>query len=894
MWFSRAVLDVVGTGGGVRVAYLASLPELAGLIVLSGLLLTLAQTLAERARTRWRPAAPVDSSLLLPLGLLTLLAVPYLPLLPDALPALRALAGPLASWVWTVTLALVAWAIAASMFQPTTAPRRRRAGANIAILAVTAAISASAAFLVTPGPLFPGGDEPHYLVVTQSLLRDGDLRIEDNHARGDYREYFNAPLKPDHIVAPAQNGAIYSIHPIGTSVLVAPGFLLSGYRGASLTIVVVASLAGLLLWRWLRATTGSAGAATFGWLAIVTSAPFVLHSFVIYPEIPAACVLVAALGLGVTREPSTRSALAAGLLTGLLPWLGTKYAPMSAVVLGLLLMRTRDRRLQLAAIAPYVVLVLAWLGWFQALWGTPSPTAPYGTATQMAWWHLGAGLPGLLFDQEYGVFAVAPLSAVAGIGWWHLWRRGDADGRRLVAETALPFATLAFTVAAYEMWWGGSAPPGRQLTAALPLLGLPVAALWRDLSEQPVRRGILIALLAVGVTTTAVFLLVHDGLLIANARDGRAAMLEYLAPSRDLVRAAPSFIAHRDAPWRPLAIVFTWILFGAAAWSAAGRAHTRHHGRAGLIAAACTFVPALAASAVVPLWFGSFSAPPVPAQLRVSAPALDAYDAMARPIAIVYDPFRPALPEQVAELVQFSATPGARRSSQPVRVLLNARLSLPAGTYRLTIEPRPAQRLTGTLGLQVGRIGIPRETWQVDAAPGAAWETSFALDMDAGFVGLRATREFEQATGKLQVRPVTIVDANRRLTRPPVLAAAEYYEVPVYFHDDHAYVEPNGFWARGRTTHDLTIGLRQGAQPPGVRLQLHSGDGITRVHLATPAWSDVVSLTSGTPQSILVPALASQRLLPLTITPESGFVPSQRHAGVNDDRLLGCWVEVLP
>ena len=59
-------------------------------------------------------------------------------------------------------------------------------------------IFVAAAWRLVPGPLYPGGDEPHYLVITQSLLTDHDLAIENNHARGDYLAYYQAPLKPDY------------------------------------------------------------------------------------------------------------------------------------------------------------------------------------------------------------------------------------------------------------------------------------------------------------------------------------------------------------------------------------------------------------------------------------------------------------------------------------------------------------------------------------------------------------------------------------------------------------------------------------------------------------------------------------------------------------------------
>ena len=44
--------------------------------------------------------------------------------------------------------------------------------------------------------VIPGGDEPHYLAATQSLLHDFDLKVENNYANGDYLQYFPGHLEP--------------------------------------------------------------------------------------------------------------------------------------------------------------------------------------------------------------------------------------------------------------------------------------------------------------------------------------------------------------------------------------------------------------------------------------------------------------------------------------------------------------------------------------------------------------------------------------------------------------------------------------------------------------------------------------------------------------------------
>ena len=284
------------------------------------------------------------------------------------------------------------------------------------------------------------------------------------------------------------------------------------------------------------------------------------------------------------------------------------------------------------------------------------------------------------------------------------------------------------------------------------------------------------------------------------------------------------------------------------------------------------------------------------ARAQSHSAALDAYDSAARPVAIVFDPWRLAPPASVPPMVQFEATPGLRRAPQPLRVLLNMRLALPAGTYAIAMEPLPGQALSGTVGLQVGRAGPPQQTWTVEAPADAAWTQTFTLDLDANFVGLRADDRFEASvsTHPRHSRSASSIATGactgRRFWRRRSLRG-----MPAYFHDTNADVEATGFWARGRVTTAITLAVDPASQPRGVRLQLAQRPGRRRRCASRRRDGPRgCRLTPGHAQSLLVPALEDQRLLPVEITPEGGFVPAEHGGAAADRRLLGCWVEVVP
>jgi hypothetical protein len=227
---------------------LASLAWLVALVAIGGAGTVAMVGLLRRMLRPARPDPDRPLDIVRPLAAAGLLVMPYVPWLPDLFPALLLLAGP-GAWIWWGVLAglvaVSAWPRRVEVaggtsvvpdranadltpespdranadLTPWRVAQRRRRTTAIFLASVVASGVLADRFIRTP--LFPGGDEPHYLVIAQSLWRDGDLRIENNHQRRDYDEYFHRDLTP-HYLTRGVDREIYSIHPVGMPALMAP------------------------------------------------------------------------------------------------------------------------------------------------------------------------------------------------------------------------------------------------------------------------------------------------------------------------------------------------------------------------------------------------------------------------------------------------------------------------------------------------------------------------------------------------------------------------------------------------------------------------------------------------------------------------------------------------
>ncbi|MDO8677994.1 MAG: hypothetical protein Q7R30_05445 [Acidobacteriota bacterium] len=900
LYATRGVLDQTATGNGVvRFALLPPWQAMLGFTCLAALVLVGIDHLnAPRGTTAGR--RPRLSELVLPLFSLIVLLVPFAPVVPDRWPVMQALSGPMAAVVWLGVAGLQLWVLwQGRLITPRAIERWTVTRVVAGIFAATVLLSALAASQLTRTPLFPSGDEPHYLVLAQSLWRDGDLKIENNHIREDYKEYFQPDLEP-HYLTRGADGEIYSIHPIGMPLLMAPVYGAGGYEAVVAVLILMAAAAATLAWWWTMGALNAPGAATFAWAAIVCSAPFLFNTFTVYPEIVAALAVMIALVLAVKSDPARPALtrwLAIGLACASLPWLSTKYAPMSAVLVLVVLARLwkkepasflRDSKVW-AVVGPYALSLVGWFAFFYTIWGVPLPQAPYGSLTQTTPANLIFGAPGLLFDQEYGLLAFAPVYILAATGLAAMWRtRGDL--RRQALEITLIFGALIGTVGAFRLWWGGTAAPARPLASGLLLLALPIAAAFRAAPPGSARRAAQHLLLWVSVAIAITLTLAQDGLLINNSRDGTSALLEYWSPRWELWTLAPTFV-HHDPRIAWLHSLW-WLAIAAGAAAALSRWRGLRPGASALAAAAILSVSLGVVALTLPLLPANPQLPRVNLAARARLAALDGFDSRARPAAVLYDPLRKVSAIEVMPQLSLGVKPLQRADPQPVRVIHNGRFSLPAGTYDVEVtfgEQVPARPTP--LALQIGRVGGPIQTWTLQPRAGEKWRTSIWLPVDAGFVGFRGPLEMERAIAAIAITPAAIVDAGARPKVPPVMSAGVYHGVDVFFHSEQMYPEPDGFWTIGGRSAGVTVAAPPGRTAP-VLLRIHCGAKANNVTISTYGWQQHYTLEPGKAVDVELP-MAAGGVIPLTISSESGFSPKAIDPASSDPRFLGIWVEVL-
>lgn len=376
----------------------------------------------------------------------------------------------------------------------------------------------------------PEGDEPHYLMVADSLLRDHDVSLEKDYREGRYYAFYDRPLLPHYRVR-GKGGEIYSIHAVGLSLVILPAYALGGYPAVSFFMALLAALTAREIRLGLRQVASEPAADGLAW-AIALSPPLIHYAGLVFTEVPAALLVAAGLrhGGGTGTERPWRS-LALGAALAFLPWLNVRYAPLAAILLAYAFLGRPSLRRAAALALPALASAVCLAAYHHALYGFFDPRRVYGRRPELALATLRDGLPGLLLDQEFGLLVYAPLFALAVPGLWLLFRQG---ARRALTVLALVL-TVLLVAGSWPMWRGGFNPPARFLVPVIPALALALAAKLRRGLSAP-------AALLLGFSLFTGLAGAAEPRLVDRDRDGTAPLFRADSGAEEWTRLLPGYV----------------------------------------------------------------------------------------------------------------------------------------------------------------------------------------------------------------------------------------------------------------------------------------------------------------------------------------------------------------
>jgi hypothetical protein len=844
VWLIPASVHIVrwGSDGPQRIALFASRASLVWLVI-AGAMAAGLFVLLRRERIvgfAW-------------LSLLWLWAVPFLPWLPDRVPLLLVLAGPLR---WVVAAIAIGLCVRGSRL-PAFAkgyggPPKR--GTREGWLGRAAVFLVSFALYLFFGALHaraigPGGDEPHYLVITQSLLADRDLLIENNHTRREYAVFFGGPLRPDYMRR-GRNGEIYSIHAPGLPALVLPAYAVGGYAGTVALLCLIGAFTALAIFDLAAALAGPR-AGLIAWAAVALTVPFIPHSWLIFPELPGALIVAwAALWVWTVAGPTSDIPFTTWLWRGAalatLPWLHTKFIIFLAVFGAALFVRIWRRPKAAAAFAaPIVLSLVGWLAYFYVIYGSFNPEVPYGAyaAVNVVARNIPRGLLGLMIDQKFGLLVYSPIYVFAIAGCWMMLNRREWRwlGGVLLAAVALHVGSST----RLYMWWGGNSAPARFLVPILPCLApmIAVAAL-RLRSGQALRlgsgkiwHGALLAALAVSLVIAFVGVAFPHRLLLFSDPRGKARLVELVEGSAPLTSVLPTF--------------------------------TQEDWRSPILNSLTLRVPPEERDAVA---------------RRGVMDLLWRYDAR-RHRPFDYSQLRRI--DQTQMLAASTLVVDRRHfTAGPPQRLLAGPFTLPPGAYEMRIS------LAGDEGGEFVVSSSERAIFARREKMGNPVLVPFQLPVSVGRVMLSAsTPQLANAVVRTEVVPTAVVPPGDREIAGvrAIESLPQHPGAYVVYLNEHAYPEGGVFWTRGTGDAAVVVaasGVRR------LRLTVHSGPRDDEATITVVGVTRTVRTIAGQATEMTFDVPAGLQFIPITVHSSSFFRPIELDPASGDNRGLGCHVQI--
>ncbi|MDH5406004.1 MAG: hypothetical protein OEX80_05645 [Candidatus Aminicenantes bacterium] len=346
-------------------------------------------------------------------------------------------------------------------------------------------------------PLFqPTGDEPHYLLITHSLIKDHDINLRNNYDHRDYSHFYHGKLATHSRTGKRGASYQYPTHLFGISLYLVPFYWL-GLRLPAIGVmffvrlgmILLTSLLAVQLYLLLLELLRKPKVSFYSWLVFTFTVPMAFYSRHIYPEVAVALITIYLFRkLRTSSFTSSWKILFQGCLVGMIIWFGLKYG-VTAGVLSLMFLyffwkRHRIKPRIIYFIIPALISLLLMFAFIYHMYGllspmaiekglrkSPSPTIiPFSQRIKEESRLTLGTIFTYFFDQKRGLFIYSPIYFFALLGLYFLIKKD----KRVAFQLLSLFVTYLAVYVGFKLT-GGYAPPTRPLVSVTWILAVFLA-----------------------------------------------------------------------------------------------------------------------------------------------------------------------------------------------------------------------------------------------------------------------------------------------------------------------------------------------------------------------------------------------------------------------------------
>ena len=323
------------------------------------------------------------------------------------------------------------------------------------------------------------GDEPHYLVMTNGIVKyktfeqtkpyKEEFTTREIYAPGLAQKNENPSPSNTHALL-GKNG-LFNVHNLGLPLILSIPFALGGVIGAKVFMIIIGGLIMLNFWDFAKQHCQDNNIIFTLLLPIAISQPILFASNQIYPELLVALFTIGLINIFSKYKYSdnlnTKDSTICFLVISFLPWLQLKFAVVSLLLYGFLSWRffyvrkdlKQFRRMTLFCMTSGAILIFYNYFAFNSFLGPHQQWSLLRTNNspiQLSWKSITVFLS-LIFDQEQGFLMQNPLNLIGLVGIGCFYK----INRSLAILTGLIFTSILFINSLHTQWYGGYSMVGR-------------------------------------------------------------------------------------------------------------------------------------------------------------------------------------------------------------------------------------------------------------------------------------------------------------------------------------------------------------------------------------------------------------------------------------------------